>query len=240
MPLFSTFLVKVLVVFLTLAPPHVLATSVQPMIFELQPSGKNARTQLIVSNNQSDSITIEVVTLKSSISPQGVETHTPADDDIFAFPPTAIVKPGQKQVIQVQYIGDPLIQASQLYRVRVSQLPVKLDNQSNSLNFLFNFDTAVNVVPPNSKPNIKVLSIASTPTDGVYAIQLANSGSKFISLHNSNWTVRTAAGSIKLNPSLMTELVDGNYLLPGATRTVNLSTPQGVSLAGISAIDITE
>lgn len=206
------------------------AISVQPMVSELEPVGSNTRGQLTVKNNSSAVITLEATAWHSVILADGEESLSPADDDVLLFPPTAVVGAGKTQIIQIQYIGDPELRVSKFYRIRVSQLPVELEKSGNGVALAFQFDTSLHVVPRRSKSDLSVKAIKPLESTGTYEVDLQNNGTRYVSLFQSKWTIESPSGDIALSPKQIREAVKGNYVLPGASRTVIFTPPDGVSL----------
>ncbi|MGB5865220.1 MAG: fimbria/pilus periplasmic chaperone, partial [Sulfitobacter sp.] len=86
--------------------PAAHAQRVEPMRFELEPSGNGTQTTLQVTNTRSFPITIEAVPSVLTIDENGDETLTPADDDFLIFPPQVVIAAGKTQSIRVRYIGE--------------------------------------------------------------------------------------------------------------------------------------
>jgi len=212
------------------------AVSVQPMVSELEPVGSSTRGQLTVKNDSAGTITLEASSWHSAMAKNGTESLSPADDDILLFPPTAVVGPGKTQVIQIQYIGDPELGISKFYRVRVEQLPVKLNSSSEGVAVAFQFDTILNVVPRQSKTQLSVKAIKPLDKPGVYEIEMQNSGTRYASLFESSWVIKSPGGNISLSARQIKESVSGNYVLPQSTRSIVFTPPDGVSLNNASLI----
>jgi P pilus assembly chaperone PapD len=210
------------------------AATVQPMRFELSPIGADSRTKLQLTNDSSETITVEATSWRSAVSSDGNETLTPADDDIIVFPPTAVVDPGKTQYFQVQYIGDPELSASQLYRVRVEQLPVKLDKSKSGLAVTLQFNTMLNVVPPGSSAVTKINSIKPGKDPGSLIVELKNSGNRFVRLHDTIWTIDRAGKSSVVPNSVVRELVPDVLVLPHSTRNITVTPPPSMALQNSS------
>jgi len=211
-----------------------MAISVRPMISELEPIGHSTRGQLIVNNDSKSAVTLEATPWHSDMSTDGAETLTPADDDILLFPPTAIVPPGKSQVIQIQYVGDPELSVSKFYRVRVEQLPVKQANSSGGVGLAFRFDTILNVVPKQARAELSIKAIQPLDTPGMYKLEILNSGSRYATLHNSKWVIKSSNGEISLSSEQIKKSLIGNYVLPNSSRLVTFTLPEGLSLENSS------
>jgi len=61
------------------------AQSVQPMVFELEPSGSKSTQSLRIENPNSGPMTVEIVPLKIIIDEHGKETNVLAEDELTSF-----------------------------------------------------------------------------------------------------------------------------------------------------------
>ena len=212
----------------------VYAATVQPMRFELSPAGQNSRAKLKIFNDGARPITVEASPWISKVSPEGEETVSPADDDIIVFPPTAIVEPGKTQFFQVQYVGEPELSVSRFYRVRIEQLPVKLDRSEDGLSLAFRFNTMLNVVPPQSIASPKVSSITPADNGDSYTIEFINTGSRFVRLHETSWVVTTRGETTELSNARVRDLVPDVLVLPESSRIITVTPSSDLELNNAS------
>lgn len=215
---------------LTVGAGH--AATVQPMRFELSPTGVNSRAKVQVTNDSTVPITVEATSWLSAVTPDGSETLSAADDDIIVFPPSAIVGPGKKQFFQVQYIGNPELSSSRLYRMRIEQLPVKQADGKIALAFQFN--TMLNVVPAGATALPEVSSIERATTPGSYTIEFRNRGNRFVRLHDTTWTISTPDGNIEWSNAEVRGLIRDALVLPQSTRILSVTPPQDLELENAS------
>lgn len=199
--------------------PSVNAYKVQPMVAEMTPMGKKAQLSLRLENNDSESLTVEMVALKVILNASGELEYIPADDDLLIIPVTAVLKPGRSQAVMVRYLGEPEITQSEAYSVGFRQIPVTLEGEDASqLSMAVNFNTLINVVPANVKANLAVENI--NLKDDKWHISINNLGNRFTRLSHTQWLVSDGTNSVTLNKDKLAELVSGNLFLPNSSRTL--------------------
>lgn len=200
------------------APAAALAYQVSPMIYDLQPSGTGAAQVVRVENTNDSPITIEVVAEKRFFDEAGVERREPADADFVLFPPQAVVAAGSSQAIRVQYVGTPTLTASATYTVTVKQVPVQLPaSGSSGVQFVFNFSTVANIVPPGAKAQI---AAAAAPASGGVALTLRNDGNKYANLGLSSVTLSNGGFTRTIDGEDWRKALGTSWILPGATRVI--------------------
>lgn len=219
---------------LVLPVATLMAHTVQPMRFELRPSGSEAQTTLTVDNTRSFPITLEVFAYQVALDDDAAEVLTPADDDFLIFPPQMLIDAGKMQSIRVQYIGDPDIKQSKTYRVVVSQIPVDMSGQQEpGVAVAVNFSTLANVVPLGAKPDIALRGAAPGP-DGALAVTIENEGAAYARLLASRWTLTNGSRTQTFEGDVVNDWLAGasNLILPGAKREVTVPLPDGFDAAG--------
>lgn len=213
-----------LVLSASLAVPA-MAYQVSPMIYDLQPSGSGAAQIIRVENTNDAPITIELVSEKRFFDEKGVERREPAPADFVLFPPQAIVPAGGTQAIRVQYVGPPSLAASATYTVTVKQVPVQLpEGGASGVQFVFNFSTVANIVPPGAKAAI---AAAVAPSGNGLALTLRNDGNKYANLGLSKVTVTSGGFSKTYEGEEWRKALGTSWILPGGTRVIQLPPPGG-------------
>lgn len=208
------------------------AQRVYPLVFELAPFGNEARTSLWVENTGQEPISVEIVVNAVSMTEDGIESWTPADDVFLIFPPLAVVQPGGTQKIAVQYVGDPDISASQAYRVSVRQVPVDLAGSGTvGVAVAVNFNTLANVVPAGATAQVQSRSLTPQAQEGVWEIVLENTGRRFARFSETEWRFQDAAGQTRViagnDMKGMTEGSGSNFLLPTSIRRLRIPALEG-------------
>lgn len=210
------------------------AQRVQPMVYELSPTGAGASTSLRIENTKSTPMTMEFVATKMMIDEVGNETNQPADDDFLIFPPQALIQPGKTQVVRVKYVGDPKLDHSVAYRVSVKQLPVTLEKSgSTGVAMLVNFNTLANVVPTSSSADLAVVEIAPAE-NGQWSVTVENRGDKYARLSKTKWRVESTDGSVDarvLSKSEVGAMTDLNLVLPKQKLSQTIPAIQGFNPA---------
>ena len=139
-----------------LMPTVATAMTVQPVVLNLSPVGRNMTQVLTVTNSFSYPLAVELRVEELTIDASGVRSTGKDPSDLVVFPPTALIQPGQTQTFRVQYVGDPKLARSKHYYVNVAQLPVKQQQGQSAVQVLYNFQVLASVSPTGAKPAIKV------------------------------------------------------------------------------------
>lgn len=135
-----------------------LAMTVQPVVIDLQTSGRQMSTVVTVENTFATPLPVELSVQELELTPEGVKQTGKDPGDLLVFPPQAIIEPGQTQTFRIQYVGDPALAKSKHYYITVAQLPVKLPEGQSAIQILYNFQVLVSVAPSGIKPQMSVQS----------------------------------------------------------------------------------
>lgn len=207
--------------------PMAMAMSVQPMVMELDPLGRNSRVVIRVENKDSAPLTIEAHPRRLEMAADGAETLHAADDDLLVFPPVAIVAAGGTQSIQVQYVGDPELVESRAYRVSIEQVPVDFEHSGTAqVGVVASMHTLLNVVPAKATPSLQVLSIAEDGDDWI--LEIRNAGNRYARFSETRWTVESGDRSVRLDSQELGERLDRNLILANSTLKIAFRPPPGL------------
>jgi fimbrial chaperone protein len=144
-----------------------LAVSVQPLVIDLQTSGRKTSELVRVENTYPTPMPIEIRVMEAEYVDGAVRTTDRSSDDLLVFPPQAMVPAGQTQSFRVQYVGDPALMRSKHYVITVAQLPVPLPEGESAVQILYNFNVFVGVTAPGARSQLHVASAeVSTEGDG--------------------------------------------------------------------------
>lgn len=183
-----------------LAPAAVEAMTVQPVVVDMSTAGRGMSASVRVENNSSAPLPVELRINETDFTATTVTASDRPSEDIMAFPPQAIIPPGQTQVFRLQYLGDPDTERSKHYYVTVAQLPVELPEGQSAIQILYNFQVMVNVASATATPpqmTVTGTGIA-TNADGkpVATFTVNNAGLNYGYLANNRVTIieRDAAG----------------------------------------------
>ena len=134
------------------------AMTVQPVVLDLQTSGRGMNQVVSVINDSAAPLPVELDVQEFFISTKGTTSTGKDPGDLVIFPPQAMIQPGQTQVFRVQYVGGAALTGSKHYHIRVAQLPVSSPKGQSRIQVLYNFVVVASVGPPAAKPAIHVLS----------------------------------------------------------------------------------
>ena len=123
----------------------VAAMTVQPVVLDLRMTGRQTSAPLRVENNGPNPLPVEIRIVEADFLPDTVKASDRLSEDLIAFPPQALIPPGETQVFRVQYIGDPAGEKSRHFYAEVAQLPVELPEGQSAIQILYNFQVMVNV-----------------------------------------------------------------------------------------------
>lgn len=148
------------------------AMTVQPVVIDLQTSGRAMSQVITVENTFSTPLPVELSIQELELGTDGVKQTGKDPGDLLVFPPQALIAPGQTQTFRVQYVGDPAIAKSKHYYITVAQLPVKLPEGQSAIQILYNFQVLVSVGPLGIKPRIAVqgAELSRTPDGQTMAV----------------------------------------------------------------------
>lgn len=140
------------------SPTVTWAMTVQPVMIDLNTSGRGMSQTITVENTFATPLPVELRVQELKVTANGVELTGVDPGDLLVFPPQAIIEPGQTQSFRVQYVGDPDLAASKHYYITVAQLPVKLPEGQSAIQILYNFQVLVSVTPSGVKPSLAIQS----------------------------------------------------------------------------------
>ncbi|SFS78733.1 hypothetical protein [Brevundimonas viscosa] len=153
------------------------AMRVSPMVVEITTRGAGSSARIEVQNVGSTALPFETRITRLEFGEDGEMIETPADEDFLVFPPQGIVPVGGRQVVRVQWIGDPDLALSRAYYVGIHQIPVDLSGDGEAaavggqLQVVYNMKSLLTVAPPGAEPQVRVIS--ATPTMVAAAPQTA-------------------------------------------------------------------
>src|SRR6478609_2043182 len=102
-------------------PQMVQAMTVQPVVIDLQTSGRSMTQVVTVENTFANPLPVELRVEDLTLDENGVHASGHQSDDLLVFPPQALIAPGETQTFRVQYVGDPALARSRHYYVTVAQ-----------------------------------------------------------------------------------------------------------------------
>jgi fimbrial chaperone protein len=216
-----------------LAAPLALATTVQPILLDLNSSGRNMTGVITVQNTSASSLPIEIRVDQLRFGPRGAEVDHPSED-LLVFPVQAVIHPNQSQAFRVQWVGEPNLTESRSYYVTVAQAPVALPEGQSAVQVVYNFQTLVNVSPQNGGlAQLRVVSsTVGRGADGkpVAVATIANDARVhgYIAKGRIQVIQKDSSGRVvvdeRLTPGELEQAIGFGLVGPGQQRTVTLPT----------------
>lgn len=148
---------------MTIAAPAY-AMRVSPMVSEITATGSSSSARIEVQNMGSAALPFETKITRIDYDEKGEVKETPADEDFLVFPPQGLIPVSGRQVVRVQWVGDPALKISRAYYVSVNQLPVALDaskpenGAGAQLQIVYHMKALVVVAPKGAEPKVEVVS----------------------------------------------------------------------------------
>lgn len=139
------------------------AMRVSPMVAEISSRGAGSSARIEVQNLAAKPLPYETRITRISYDAEGKLVETPADEDFLVFPPQGVVPVRGRQVIRVQWVGEPDLDVSRAYYVGVRQLPVALDEAESGdmaaqVQVVYHMKSLVTVAPPGVTADVSVVS----------------------------------------------------------------------------------
>jgi P pilus assembly chaperone PapD len=168
----------------------------------------------------------------------GEETTEPAADSFLIYPSQAMIPAGGSQVFRVQWMGEPVVNKSESYRLSVSQVPVKLPKEVNGIQVVMSFGITANVVPQNGKSEILVINAAPVKDkDGkrLASLTVKNPGNKHAFLKESSIHLSGGSWSADMTPEEIAQRVGAGIVQPGKERRFILPVEVPAAVSAIQA-----
>ncbi|MBD1569427.1 molecular chaperone [Aliivibrio sp. S10_S31] len=211
---------QIYVFLLTLIFPfHLSAFELFPMVNFFSDHGKDSSGFFKITNASLQPLPVEIEVRKRQVT--GEESEVLIESaDIFVFPLQALIAPGASQTIKVQYIGSPK-EIAESYRLIVSQLPLKDEMGSDSIQMLFRIGGLVFVSP--NKVNETVKSQLSTNENNQSVLMIDNVGSSVVDVSKQTWNVSLDDKKYTWKWSDIEPFISLQYLVPGQSASLLVS-----------------
>ncbi len=226
-----------------------IAMRLSPMVVEMESRGSSAVARIEVQNINAGKLAFQTRVFRMEIDKDGVISETPADDQFLVFPPQGALPASGRQVIRLQWVGEPELATSQAYYFSVEQLPVAFEPGSTEavgaqVQILYNMRALVVVAPPGAKPDVKAASVKQvvyqppTPPGAAIAppmqdgleITLTNAGRRHAMMSNFAWQLEgtDAKGKwlrVDVAPEELNRAVGTGYVPAKGERTFRIPVP---------------
>lgn len=193
------------------------AMRVSPMVSELTTTGAGSTARIEVGNIGAAALPFETKITSVDFDENGELVEAPADENFLVFPPQGVVPVGGRQMVRVQWVGEPDIDVSKAYYLWVRQLPVATEEKEAesggavSVSVLYTMKALIVVAPPGAEPDVKVVSVvpamvsppapeidpslsngeAATPPPAEPGIEVTvtNAGKRYALMSGATWVV---------------------------------------------------
>ncbi len=205
------------------------ATTVQPIVIDLDAVGARASHSITVQNTNADPLPIEIRIDSLAFAEDGVRVEGPSKD-LQVFPAQAVIAGGRTQTFRVQWVGAPP-ERSKSYYVTAAQAPVTLPQGASAIQVLYNFQVLVSVTPTGAKANLKVETAsigrdASGKPAPVIVVHNDSIAHAYLSRGTLSLVERDEAGKIiferTLAPSEIQQSIGYGLVGPGQQRSLVL------------------
>lgn len=197
-----------------------------PTVIELN-TDHRATSQLVVTNNSTQALPLEANVRRLNFSSDGTfQTSDLSSEEMFVFPPAAMLAPGARQVFRIQWLGNRSLETSQSYFVRFSTVNIGQNNAridkpiglTTGINLQVHYNALLHIHSSSLEPDVKL------HIDEQGKLTLTNSGARFTytsllhfsGLESQSQKVHEALGEQFIPPrSIITLPSSLNYLPVG-------------------------
>ncbi|EAP94521.1 fimbria/pilus periplasmic chaperone [Vibrio splendidus] len=152
-----------------------------PTVIELN-TDHRATSQLVVTNNSTQALPLEANVRRLNFLSDGTfQTSDLSSEEMFVFPPAAMLAPGARQVFRIQWLGNRSLETSQSYFVRFSTVNIGQNNAridkpiglTTGINLQVHYNALLHIHSSSLEPDVKL------HIDEQGKLTLTNSGSRF-------------------------------------------------------------
>lgn len=213
-------------------PAFALAFRLSPMVVQFAPKGHKATQVLLLENQGSEKVPVQIEVFARSSDAKGEEVRTKSDDFVV-YPEQVVLLPGEKRNVRVTFSAELKGADEQAYRIVASQLPIKFkeknsapQNQNVNLNFLLQYVASAYVSPEGAKAQVRIKEVKRLETKKV-SLLIANEGTAHKVLRAKNLSF-FSGDKLLLQMSTVKEFENVN-LLPKTEKTLIIAVPKDVS-----------
>ena len=152
-----------------------------PTVIELN-TDHRATSQLVVTNNSTQALPLEANVRRLNFLSDGTfQTSDLSSEEMFVFPPAAMLAPGARQVFRIQWLGNRSLETSQSYFVRFSTVNIGQNNAridkpiglTTGINLQVHYNALLHIHSSSLESDVKL------HIDEQGKLTLTNSGSRF-------------------------------------------------------------
>lgn len=224
--------------FAVFTPALAEAFRLSPMVVNFSPMGNKMSQVLLLENQGSEKVPVQIEVFARSTDSKGEEVRTKSDDFVV-YPEQVVLLPGEKRNVRVTWSSELKGPEEQAYRIVASQLPIKFKEKNSlsqgkniNLNFLLQYVASAYVTPEGARPLVKVKEVKKRDAKSV-SLLLANEGTAHRVLRAKKLSFFSGEKLLfYLNDVKEFEKVN---LLPKSEKTLVIAVPQEVPSAGVRA-----
>ncbi|KWT66807.1 hypothetical protein APY04_2214 [Hyphomicrobium sulfonivorans] len=203
------------------------------MHVEMVSVGKDSRARITVTNTADEPLAIEALIGRAEIAEDGATSFVGSDENFLVIPPQAIIPPGATQNFRVQWLGEPIIAASESYLLYFSQIPIKPPRSDRLVQLVFNIGVLINVAPPVGEPRLNVVSkgiVRDASGTRRPTVTVENSSNVHSLFPQSSILLEAAGWSQSIASGQLTETIGIGLVQPGHRRrfTLPVAVPDNV------------
>ena len=204
-----------------------------PLIHHLTPTGSGSSSFVTIENPHDYPLTLLFTMTNRRVRNGEVVSDEVADDVFTVFPPQAIVHPGKTQRVQFRYVGGP-VEASEVYRFKIEQVPVDLSGSGTAINMAFDFIARVFVAAPGTAPRLEVTDVR--PNGNGYSVTVRNDGDHHAEMANLVWHATGPDGTqVELDSDVL-DVGAFSLLEPGGTGSLDLPKAMFGALTDVKTV----
>jgi fimbrial chaperone protein len=190
------------------------AIKVIPITAELDLTKQRSHT-ITVINPDKKAVPVKIKVFQWALDENGEDIRNPTRD-LRVFPRQFILKAGQKRQVRVLLRNRRQASVEKTYRVLVSELPVELETseKSSGLFVLFQYATALYVLPRQPQSKVQLRSVKRQKTGLVFTLH--NAGNTHTHLQNLTLNL----GQVQLTEDDLAGFYNENLLAGGTRRFV--------------------
>ncbi len=219
------------------------ALTVSPVQVEMTSAGGKARATVTVVNNSTAPLPIEAVVQRMTLDENGKAQTSKAADEFLVMPPQAMIAPGATQNFRIQWLGEPLLAASQSFFIFFNQVPVKQPAGQSAVQIVMSMGVMVNVAPPQGQAGLKVVTTGiATDAKGRRhpTITVENPTNVHALLPEANIRLSSGDWSQTVPPGLVSETIGSGLVQPGKQRRFILPVDLPANISSVQAsVDMT-
>jgi fimbrial chaperone protein len=142
------------VVLFTMSSVQAVGLSFSETSFDV--SGKGTVRLAFVTNSSKKLIPIQMSVTKWTMDKEGRNINTASIDDFIIEPSQLLLRPNEKKVITIRYVGDTDIEKEETYQIKAAELPVRDPHDAKHFKIMtvHNMVQTVYVNKPNFKPEL--------------------------------------------------------------------------------------